>query len=41
MDPGKEVLVELFSRSAQVITELAGNDINEVKAALDNDDENK
>ena len=41
MDPKKEVFVELFSRSAQVITELGGSDMNQVKVDLDNDDENR
>ena len=37
----KKYLWNCFSKSAQVITELGGNDINQVKADLDNEDENK
>ena len=41
MNSRKEVFVDCISRSAQVITELGGNEINEVKADPDKDDENR
>jgi len=39
--PEKKYLWNCFSRSAQVIIEFGGNEINQVKADPDKDDENK
>ena len=40
MDSSKEILMKLFFRSAQVIIEFGGNEMNHVNADPDKDDEN-